>query len=128
MNPLRIGLFDLARDRLHWNEQRQAVLARNIANISTPAYEAKDLPSFAKTLARFDAASPVRTQPNHLGRTGDHGIRPITDRATARSPDGNSVALEAQLTKVADTETTQSLVTTIYKKYMGLFGMALGKV
>ena len=31
-----------------------------------------------------------------------------------------------QLTKVADTETTQSLVTAIYKKYMSLFSLALG--
>jgi len=128
MNPLRIGLFDLAQQRLHWNEQHQAVLAKNIANASTPAYEAKDLPAFARTLARHDAAAPVRTQPNHLGGLDGGGLKPVTLRAKARSPDGNTVALEEQLTRVADAETTQSLVTTIYKKYMGLFGMALGKV
>jgi flagellar basal-body rod protein FlgB len=31
------------------------------------------------------------------------------------------------LTKVADTETTQSLVTSIWKKYTAMFNMALGR-
>jgi hypothetical protein len=28
---------------------------------------------------------------------------------------------------VADTETTHALVTTIYRKYLGMFSMALGR-
>ena len=32
-----------------------------------------------------------------------------------------------ELIKVADTETTHALVTTIYKKYLSLFSMALGR-
>ena len=28
--------------------------------------------------------------------------------------------------KVAETETTQAMVTTIYKKYLGMFSVALG--
>ncbi len=128
MNPLRIGVFDLAQRRLHWTEQRQSVLAKNIANASTPAFEAKDLPSFAKALARNSASEPVRTQPNHIGGIDGGALRPITPRAKARSPDGNTVAMDEELSKVADTETTQALVTTIYKKYMGMFAIALGKV
>lgn len=127
MNPYRIGLFDLAERRLAWTDQRQAVLARNIANASMPAFQAKDLPDFAKTLARTSVAEPIRTQPNHLAGTEGTGIRPVTLRAKARSPDGNTVAMDEQLTRVADTETAQSVVTSIYRKYMRLFGMALGK-
>ena len=129
MNPLRIGVFDLAKSRLHWTEQRQSVLAKNIANASTPAFEAKDLPSFAKALAaRNGASEPVRTQPNHIGGIDGGAFRPITPRAKARSPDGNTVAMDEQLSKVADTETAQNVVTSIYKKYIAMFGMALGKV
>jgi flagellar basal body rod protein FlgB len=50
-----------------------------------------------------------------------------TDESRMRALDGNSVSLDQQLTKVADTETTQALVTTIWKKYVGLFNMALGR-
>ena len=35
--------------------------------------------------------------------------------------------LDEELVKVADTETTQTLVTTIYKKCFGLFSTALGR-
>jgi hypothetical protein len=37
------------------------------------------------------------------------------------------VSLDEQLTKVANTGTQQSLVTAIYKKYLGLFSLALGR-
>jgi flagellar basal body rod protein FlgB len=56
------------------------------------------------------------------------GLASLTkDPPKARALDGNSVALDEQLTKVADTETTQALVTTVWKKYMGMFSMALGR-
>ena len=44
MSPLRTPLFDLARKRLAWTEQRQSVLARNIANASTPGFQAPRAP------------------------------------------------------------------------------------
>jgi len=128
MDPTRIGLFTLAEQRLAWAEQRQALLAENIANASTPAYQPKDLQPFAQTLSRFAMEEPERTQPNHLRGTEGGALQPVQEsRPAAKSPDGNSVALDRQLSKVADTETTQALVTSIYKAYVGMFGMALGK-
>lgn len=50
-----------------------------------------------------------------------------TEPNKARGLDGNAVTLDQQLTKVADTETAQALVTTIWKKYMGMFSIALGR-
>ncbi len=128
MDPLRIGLFDLAQRRLNWSEQRQALLAKNIANASTPGFAPRDLPSFAETLARGTPAGPQRTQPGHLAGPDGGGIRPAAAaRPRSRAPDGNAVTMDEQLAKVSETETGQSLVTTIYRKYMGLFALALGK-
>ena len=67
--PEAIGLFDLAERRLAWADQRQAVLAENIANVNTPGYKPRDLRSFAATLDNASAVTPVRTQPNHLAGT-----------------------------------------------------------
>jgi flagellar basal-body rod protein FlgB len=128
MDPTRIGLFDLAEKRLAWGERRQALLAKNIANVSTPAYQPRDLQPFATTLSRFAAAAPTRTQPNHLGAPRGGTLNSSSEaRPKGRAPDGNAVTLDEQLTKVADTETSQILVTTIYKKYLGLFSLALGR-
>ena len=126
MDPTRIGIFDLAQKRMAWASQRQAVLAKNIANADTPRFQPSDLPDFRKTLTRSAGIEPARTQPNHLTGTDTSGIR-VAARPHAHTLDGNGVALDQQLTKVADTETAQALTTTIYKKYMALFGIALGK-
>jgi flagellar basal-body rod protein FlgB len=128
MSPMRTALFDLAQRRLAWVEQRQSVLARNVANASTPGFQPRDLSSFATTLNQTSLSGPTRTQPNHLGPQGAGPYAERTDRPRARSPDGNAVAMEEQLTKVADTETAQATAITIYRKYMTMFGMALGKV
>lgn len=126
MDTTRIGIFDLAQKRMAWASQRQAVLAKNIANANTPRFQPFDVPDFAKTLSRSAGIEPARTQPNHLGGSVTGGAS-IAPRRHTHTPDGNGVALDQQLTKVADTETAQALTTTIYKKYMGLFGIALGK-
>lgn len=124
---MRIGLFDLAQRRLAWTEQRQSVLARNIANASTPGFQARDVQGFAYAL-RDTAAAPVRTQPAHMApRDADGGYAVRALRAKARAPDGNTVALDEQLSRLADTESAQALTSNIFKKYMGLFAMALGK-
>jgi flagellar basal-body rod protein FlgB len=128
MDPTKIGLFDLAEKRLVWTAQRQTVLASNIANANTPRFQARDVESFANILSRSKPVGPVRTQPSHLAGTVQTGLASLaSDPPKARGLDGNTVALDQQLTKVADTETTQSLVTSIWKKYMGMFSMALGR-
>lgn len=128
MDPTRIALFDLAEKRLMWTAQRQSVLAANIANANTPGFQARDVESFATVLAGSGPIEPVRTQPAHMAGTVPAGLASlITDPPEARALDGNSVKLDQQLTEVADTETTQSLVTNIWKEYMGMFNTALGR-
>lgn len=128
MDLTRTSVFDLAEQRLSWLEARQQTLARNIANANTPGYQPRDLPSFASALARGGAASPARTRPNHLAGTRGGPLQPATvARPPERGPDGNAVAIDDELMKVADTETNQELVTNLYTKYMGFFRTALGK-
>jgi flagellar basal-body rod protein FlgB len=128
MDPTAIPLFDLAEKRLQWTAQRQSVLAANIANANTPGFQARDVDSFANVLAGSTSIEPVQTQPGHMAGTEPTGLASlITDPPEARALDGNSVKLDQQLTEVADTETTQSLVTNIWKEYMGMFNTALGK-
>ena len=41
--------------------------------------------------------------------------------------DGNSVIMEEQMTKVADTGMTYQLVTNLYRKHVGLMRTAIGR-
>ncbi len=121
-----MGLFDLAEKRLAWIDRRQGLLAQNIANANTPGYVAKDLQPFAETLSRTLPDLAI-TNPAHITGTSSAGrIDPML-RPTERAPDGNAVSIEEQLTKVADTDGAQALVTNLYKKYLGLYRIALGK-
>jgi len=128
MNPIQIGVFDLAERRLAWANKRQAVLAQNIANANTPHYQPRDVKPFAAALHRLTAVEPTLTQPNHIGSSSSAAPPgEIVRRSHARSPDGNAVALDEQLVQVANMATTHTLVTSIYKKYLGMFGIALGR-
>jgi flagellar basal-body rod protein FlgB len=127
MDPSSIPLFDLAQQRLAWTDRRQEVLAQNIANLNTPHWQAKDLKPFAQALAGIAAPAMARTDPGHLAGTQDTGTQSLlVTQASAREPDGNAVSLDEQLTKVADTATSQAIATTLYKKYMSMFSLALG--
>ena len=116
--------FSVASRRLDYIDQRQRVLAQNIANANTPDYHAHDLSPF-EALLHGAAVAPVRTDPAHLGADAQSAsvvLQPVTERA----PDGNTVSVEAQLTKVADDETSASLVGNLWKTTMGMYLTALG--
>jgi flagellar basal-body rod protein FlgB len=128
MDKLRIDLLDLAEQRLNWATHRQEVLAQNIANANTPGFRPRDVRSFADALAGTAAVTPVRTQPNHLaGPSGVLAGDETVDRRHTQSPDGNAVAIDEQLVKLADTDTIHRFATSIYHKYLGMFATALGR-
>jgi flagellar basal-body rod protein FlgB len=127
MDATRINLLDLAEQRMAWADERQAVLAQNIANANTPGYKPHDVQPFADALASVGSVAPARTDPNHLaGTLSAKTAGEVLDRTHLASPDGNAVALDEQLVKVADTETTHQLVTSIYKTYLGMLRTAAG--
>ncbi len=127
MDKSRLALFDLADQRLAHIGRRQELLAKNIANADTPGWNARDLKPFAELLARSGGSiAPWRTAPTHLAPT--HGTAPQGHpQAGERAPDGNSVALDVELAKVADTESAHSLVTGLYQKYLAMFRTAAGR-
>ncbi len=125
INAGQTDILGLAASRLGWLDDRQKVLARNIANANTPNFMPRDEAAFGSLLT--NAALPaVQTDPMHLPGTIATG-NTVPMKSRQRSIDGNAVALDEQLTKVADTDTQQRLATSLYSKYMGMFQTALGK-
>jgi flagellar basal-body rod protein FlgB len=126
MDPSRIPLFNLADRRLSWIGQRQQVLSQNIANADTPGWRTHDLKPFAEHLSRGSGLAPTRTDSGHLAPTRNPaGAGKV--QTGERAPDGNAVALDVELAKVADTESAHSLVTGIYQKYLAMFRTAAGR-
>lgn len=135
MGPTDAPLFRLLSARLGWLSQRQAVLAQNIANADTPDYRPKDL----------QAKNFLRLVEGHAGRSGRVAINRtdqnhLEGKASTRislagrnqrlpyevSPDGNAVVLEEQTAKAGQTALDHQLASNIYRKYVGMFRIALG--
>jgi flagellar basal-body rod protein FlgB len=122
-------IFALAERRLTYLDQRQQVLAQNIANANTPKYLPQDLSAFSAKLDGLTAARQLtQTSPAHLPAPSSAGgpAALVTDRTEGRSVDGNGVALDTQLVRMADTETSQQLVAGLYTSYTGMMRTALG--
>jgi flagellar basal-body rod protein FlgB len=116
----------LAGQKLHWLDQRQRVLAQNIANANSPGYQPKDLAPFAQALQRAGAPPMARTDERHLAVGGDSRARPDR-KAAERKPDGNAVSLDQQALKVAETDQAHSLALGLHRSWVGLFRSALGR-
>ncbi len=128
------NVLAVAERRLHWLEQRQSVLAQNIANANTPGYQARDLKPFKTVLANAAQLPPAALSTGALS-TGAAPMAAGPGPATAavdrtvdeRAPDGNAVSIDEQAVKVAETDTSHQLALDLYKKYVGLFRLALGR-
>jgi flagellar basal-body rod protein FlgB len=122
----QVPLFALADRRLAWLDQRQQLLAQNIANADTPGWRARDLGPFVAQLASLHIAL-ARTDPLHLAGTAPAGATKGVPENSERAPDGNGVALDKELLKVAETDTAQELTTQLTRTYLDMFRVAIGR-
>ena len=128
MDASRSDPIGLAEQRLRWLDQRQRVLAQNIANANTPGYQPSDLVPFAQHLqqAADTAAAPRRTDAAHLAGRNEPGAR--RDREVAeRAPDGNAVSLDQQALKVAETDQAHALAMGLHHRWLAMYRAALGR-
>ena len=130
-----IPLFSMLRTRMQWHQERQKVLAENVANADTPNFRTRDL----KPLdfgSQVQAAGQVQagqvrvasTNPAHI--TGSAGNSAFATGANGKydvKPAGNAVNLEDEMMKVAANQMDYQAATSLYSRSMGLFRTALGK-
>ena len=136
-----LTIIEMMKQRMHWLAARQQVLAQNVANADTPGYTARDLKQldFGDMVMRAGPVlKPVATQASHIGSpvTGAgqglkagraKGCEVIKKPDFETSPTGNSVVLEDQMIKVAETQMDYQAVTGLYSKSLGLIRIALGR-
>lgn len=128
-----IPLFSALKSRLGWLQARQSVLAENVANANVPGYRASDIDAFelpgATRVAKPGRVGPVLTNPMHIAGSpqgsaawGDH------DADTFEiTPSGNTVVLEEEMMKVAETQLDYQMAAGLYARGVGLLKTALGR-
>jgi flagellar basal-body rod protein FlgB len=131
MDLSQIPIFAAMGQKMSYLSERQNVIAQNIANANTPGYEAMDVkkPSFNDLVRGTSGVQPTKTHSGHM--TMNSGSVSFTQEYAKKSfdvtPTGNSVVLDEQLLKMAETAHDYQATTALYKKMGSLVKTALGE-
>jgi len=124
-----IPILSMLRQRMEWHQERQRVLAENVANADTPNYHARDLapPDFSHEMQA--ALTLDRTNPLHITAQAGGGSAFATDSSDRYQirPRGNSVTHEDEMMKVASNQMDYEAVTSLYTRSLALIKLAIGR-
>jgi flagellar basal-body rod protein FlgB len=122
-----LNVFRLAHAMASHAGQRQAVIARNVANADTPGYRARDITPFAGAEVQPAGTFSMRAdRPTHLnGATSPAWAEVAADGDAA--PDGNTVSVEIEMMKAVEARRQHDRAITIYKSALGVLRTGLGR-
>ncbi|MBS0248490.1 MAG: flagellar basal body rod protein FlgB [Proteobacteria bacterium] len=130
-----VPILSMLRTKMSWAQERQKVLAQNVANADTPNYRGRDLaaPKFEDQVSvasrSVDQVVLAATEPGHIGGTSmtGGGTYGTTKSGYEIRPTGNSVNLEDEMMKVASNQMEYQAATALYTRSLDLLKVALGK-
>ena len=131
MSITDLPLFTMLRTRMHWHQERQRLLAENVANADTPNYRPQDLAplQFDRMRPNVPALALDRTASAHVGGAGGWSGRFESSRQADYEvrPAGNAVNLEDEMIKTAANQMDYQAATTLYSRSLSLIKTAIGK-
>jgi flagellar basal-body rod protein FlgB len=125
-----LNLFVALGEKMRWHQERQGVLAENIANADTPGYRERDLKafSFGEEMKSIATVSTSTTSPNHISASSNGGgLFGRNSSPFEITPSGNGVTLEDEMMKVSGNDMDYQAVTTLYTRSMRLLKIAIGR-
>jgi flagellar basal-body rod protein FlgB len=133
MNLTDVPLLSILRERMSWLNSRQSLLAQNVANADTPGYAAHDLKpmDFQSELDRQRApgfGGLAVTDSRHIAVPVSGATQTASGEITQMetTPTGNSVSLEEEMIKVADTQSQYQAASNLYAKAVNMMRTAIG--
>lgn len=124
-----LTVFRLAHAMATHAGQRQAVIARNVANADTPGYRARDVPAFADIVARTDTQPGLRSsRAGHFGTQDQPALywSEVAPQSEA-DPNGNSVSVEQEMLRAVDAKRQHDRALAIYRSALGVLRTSLGR-
>ncbi|MGE3251020.1 MAG: flagellar basal body rod protein FlgB [Hyphomonadaceae bacterium] len=118
--------FGLLRERLGQLSERQRLIAENIANASTPGFTPRDIDAsaFRAMLDNAAGVTMTRTSANHMAPGGATDVRIVSRADSETTLDGNSVVLEEQTVRAAETRMQYETALALYQKGLQLMRLA----
>lgn len=126
---LKLSVLKLAGQLAAHSAARQKVIAENVAHADTPGYRARDLAGFAETVRTGDAFAARVTRPAHVAFGAEAGGFELREATAfgAETPNGNTVSLEDQMMRAADTRHAHQLALGVYGKTLDILRSGLGR-
>ncbi|MBV9509326.1 MAG: flagellar basal body rod protein FlgB [Caulobacteraceae bacterium] len=136
MNFNDLPLLSMLKDRLGYLNERQSVIAQNVANSDTPGYTPNDLKPFtvaepgqgpAPVLAPAPV-TPTLTNGIHLPGKPAKSAGPYKPQKTPDSEtrlDGNQVVLEEQMMKMNDSRMNYNAAINFYEQSLAMIQTAI---
>ncbi|MFT4254417.1 MAG: flagellar basal body rod protein FlgB [Caulobacter sp.] len=144
MGPDDIPLFAMLKSRLGYLNERQKVVAQNVANADTPGYQPRDLKAFSfqasldaqATGSSYNGGGGGATGPVRMLTTSSGHMTPPNQPSQWRSPegadsettlDGNAVSLEDQMLKMTDARMNYDAAVSFYQRSLAMLRTASRK-
>lgn len=124
-----LPIFNMLRSRMAWHQERQRVLAENVANADTPNFRPKDLAPLRFDRPAIAGVALQRTDAGHVTASVASGsaFRAAAMASQEVRPSGNAVSLEDEMLKVATNQMDYQAVTTLYSRSLALIKTAVGR-
>ncbi len=129
-----IPTLSVLRTKMQWHQERQRVLAQNVANSDTPNFKPQELvePKFDRNGGAVGGPggplSVMRTSANHIQPTAGAGSFGVDSKTGFQTrPAGNAVDLESQMLKVSANQMDYAAATQLYTRSLNLLKTAIGK-
>jgi len=122
------GLFDLLTQKMSYLNQKQGVLAENVANADTPGYKQLELKPFSFSDAMKMAETGMKvTDPHHIVPASMSGMNASTfaSKDVEVQLNGNSVDIESQMAEESKTLVHYETMAAVYHKMVGLVKIAI---
>ena len=126
-----LPLLQQIRGRLGWLDERQRVIAQNVANADTPGYVARDLKvptDFAAAMQSGGGLRMTRTSTAHMAPAAQQARFDASNAPDSETTlDGNSVVVEEQMLKMAESRMAYDAAIGLYQKSMQMLRLAAKK-
>ncbi len=124
----RLETIRMARAMSSHAAERAKIVAGNVANADTPGFRARDLRPFAETY-RSNSASPMRaTRAGHMTSVGEgSAMVSVVREDGGLAPNGNSVSLEQEMIKTAETRREHDIALAVYRSSLTMLRAAIGR-
>lgn len=124
----RIETLRMASSLTAHAAERQKLIAQNVANADTPGFRSRDLAGFASTYRSQVSVEMRGTRPGHMtGISWGSGTERVLDDGGEPAPNGNTVSLEEEMIRIAETRREFDISLAVTRSALTLIRTSLGR-